>query len=268
VLSEEAEALLEAPEPMEGPVNTAGAEDSPFWTPDGFFFFFTPDVTVPVTGQVLDGVTGIWFAPDDGSEPVRVRLSMKPDDALDGCPSFDDDTLWFCTVRGGNHGEIDYWVADWDGVEARNWENAGEDLNTGLIGGEIHVLGDTMWFGGQGEDSLGEADLYALHREGDAWGEPEHLGDGPNSEANEVMPWVLPGEELWYTAPSGRGMPGPALWMSTWEDGAWSEGVEMVGSFAGEPTVDEDGNVYFTHHFFTAGPGDMLEADIYVARRK
>ena len=46
----------EAPVPMPGPVNTAGGEDSPFITPDGqeFYFFFTPDVRVPVEGQILD----------------------------------------------------------------------------------------------------------------------------------------------------------------------------------------------------------------------
>jgi hypothetical protein len=57
------------PVPMEGPANTAGAEDSPFITPDGsrFFFFFTPDVRVPVEKQVLDGATGIWECHREGS---------------------------------------------------------------------------------------------------------------------------------------------------------------------------------------------------------
>ncbi len=37
------------PVPVAGPVNTAGAEDSPFIAPDGgmFLFWFTPDVTIP-----------------------------------------------------------------------------------------------------------------------------------------------------------------------------------------------------------------------------
>jgi hypothetical protein len=35
---------------------------------------------------------------------------------------------------------------------------------------------------------------------------------------------------------------------------------------AGEPSIDEEGNVYFVHHFFD---GDkMIEADIYVAYKK
>ena len=38
------------PVPMPGPINTAGAEDSPFILPDGktFYFVFVPDVRVPV----------------------------------------------------------------------------------------------------------------------------------------------------------------------------------------------------------------------------
>ena len=38
------------PVPVPGGVNTAGAEDSPFITPDGktLYFFFTPDVNIPV----------------------------------------------------------------------------------------------------------------------------------------------------------------------------------------------------------------------------
>ena len=65
---------------MEGPVNTAGAEDSPFVTPDGqtLYFFFTPDVRVPAEQQLFDGVTGIWVTHrvDGGwTEPERVLLA-------------------------------------------------------------------------------------------------------------------------------------------------------------------------------------------------
>jgi hypothetical protein len=36
--------------------------------------------------------------------------------------------------------------------------------------------------------------------------------------------------------------------------------------FAGEPSLDNEVNIYFTHHFFKDNV--MLEADYYVARRK
>ena len=47
----------EEPVPLPYPVNTAGAEDSPFIMPDGntLYFFFTPDPAVPVEKQLIDG---------------------------------------------------------------------------------------------------------------------------------------------------------------------------------------------------------------------
>ena len=35
----------------------------------------------------------------------------------------------------------------------------------------------------------------------------------------------------------------------------------MTSRFAGEPSLDNEDNVYFTHHFFK--DGKMIEADIY-----
>ena len=46
----------------------------------------------------------------------------------------------------------------------------------------------------------------------------------------------------------------------------------MVSNFVGEPTVDEDGNLYFTHHLWqwTSGMTNFyaVESDIYVCYRK
>lgn len=55
----------EDPIPMLGPINTAGAEDSPFIPCcsdiEEFYFFFTPDVKVPIEEQISDGATGIYY---------------------------------------------------------------------------------------------------------------------------------------------------------------------------------------------------------------
>ena len=45
--------------------------------------------------------------------------------------------------------------------------------------------------------------------------------------------------------------------------GEWQEPEKMFAPFAGESSVDIDGNVYFTHHFYK--DNKMLEADYYVA---
>jgi len=46
----------------------------------------------------------------------------------------------------------------------------------------------------------------------------------------------------------------------------WGTPELIISQFAGEPSVDKEGNVYFTHHFYE--DGKMLDADIYVAYRK
>ncbi|HUV15043.1 MAG TPA: hypothetical protein VMW28_00580 [Pelolinea sp.] len=40
----------------------------------------------------------------------------------------------------------------------------------------------------------------------------------------------------------------------------------IVSQFAGEPSLDSSGNLYFIHHYYK--DGKMLEADIYFAKRK
>ena len=40
----------------------------------------------------------------------------------------------------------------------------------------------------------------------------------------------------------------------------------MISTLAGEATIDRDGNVYFTHHYYENDK--MIEADIYVAMKK
>ena len=85
-----------------------------------------------------------------------------------------------------------------------------------------------------------------------------------NTEADETRPFVTAdGQELWIT----RWHQGsPAIVRSTKVDGEWQEGELIVSRFAGEPTLDPQGNLYFVHHFYDDGV--MLEVDIYVAYRK
>jgi hypothetical protein len=49
-------------------------------------------------------------------------------------------------------------------------------------------------------------------------------------------------------------------------DGDWQEPELLISQFAGESSLDSEGNIYFTHHFYKDGV--MLEADYYIAYRK
>ncbi len=270
-------AAFEDPVPLAAPVTTAGAEDSPFFTPDGehLFFFFAPDARVPANEQLQDCTVGIWHATIDDaggfSEPERLLLSS--DVALDGCPTVANGELSFCSARVGNINEIDMYAAPFvDGAvgAVRNVE----ELNRDRTIGEWHFSpdGTTMWFGAALADSKGGMDLYEVRKDGDAWGEPRNLGD-VNGAGDEGFPWVsADGSELYFHRDSASGRTGPAIWHSArQDDGTYAAAEEVVYNFAGEANLDADGNLVFVHHYMTdpsAGPLQIREADLMIARRR
>lgn len=261
----------EAPIPMPGPVNTAGAEDSPFITPDGhtFLFFFTPDVQVPAEKQILDHVTGIWSTTWSGgnwTEPTRVVLST--DLALDGCPFLQGTTLWFCSARAGSYRGVDLYTAQLSSGVWGNVQNAGAQLNQQYQAGEMTLSpdGQTMYWG-RGDYATGTNALFQSNKTSTGWDTPFRMAN-VNNVSNAFQPFVTPnGTELWFTAPSGHGNPGPGVYRALRQGTGWGTPVEIVSRFAGEPTLDDQGNLYFVHHYFRANM-TMIEADIYVAYHK
>jgi hypothetical protein len=255
---------------MPGPINTAGGEDSPFISKDGqlFFFFFTPDVRVPAERQLIDSVTGIYVSHrlnDGWAEPVRVMLQDPGELSLDGCEFYQDGQLWFCTVRLGLMREIDIWLADFMDGQATNWRSAGEELNLQVGLGEFHFSADweTVYFHSDRPDGEGGIDLWIAHREGDSWSTPENI-TVLNTPDHDGWPYLSSdGSELYFTR-TYLGSPG--IFRSRWNGERWSEAELILSQFAGEPTLDDEGNLYFVHHYYNNG--EMLEADIYVAYRK
>jgi hypothetical protein len=259
--------------PLEGPVNTAGAEDAPVMAPDGkTFFFFTPDVSVPSNQQLLDSVTGIWWTRKVNNvwtEPERILLNN--DLALDGPFCIQGDTLWFGSIRVGNYlDDGDIYTAEYRNGRWENWQNAGAQLNSTYNIGELYTSrdGQTMYF--HRPDSAGSPrnDLWKTERSGNNWSEPVSLGPTVNTTLDESRPCLSSdGNELWFTGDSRLGYTGPALYRTTMTDSGWSAPEEIFSNFAGDPGLDDEGNVYFTHHFFDSSLA-MIEADIYVARKR
>jgi hypothetical protein len=275
----------EPPVPMPGPVNTAGGEDSPFITPDGewFFVWFTPDVRVPAERQLLDGATGIYWSKRVGSqwtEPERVVLFN--DVSLDGAQFVQGDTMWFASARddGVFRGEgpngLEWYTARRNGEEWLDWRNVGRRFNRDYQVGELHIAADgrTLYcHRGAEAGGHGRYDLWSLARTADGWAPPVNLGPVINTAADEGWPFLSEdGTELWFTRMNreGQATPGPSIWRSrTDTTGAWSPPELILSQFAGEPTLDRQGNLYFTHHYFTGtDPFRMIEADIYVCYRK
>jgi len=265
---------FEAPVPMPGPVNSAGAEDSPFITSDGqeFYFFFTPDVRVPVEKQLIDSVTGIWacrLVGGNWTEPERVVLS--DDVSLDGCQQVIGDTLWFASTRSRNMlGDIDVFYAVRRNGEWADWRNAGKQLNVDYNIGEFHLTSDhqTLYFGSP--EGTSDYDIWRMQRNATGWDAPVKLGPNVNTAKNEGWPYLSSDmTELYFTGWNDS-FAGPCIYLSRLDSlGQWGPREVIVQQFAGEPTLDDAGNLYFVHHYYTGGQNNrMLEADIYVCRRK
>ena len=99
----------EYPVPLGIPVNTAGAEDSPFIPidRDELYFFFTPDVNIPPEQQVSDQVTGIYVSKYDNNKwlnPERVWLQDPGKLALDGAQFIENNEMLFVSAREGYTG--------------------------------------------------------------------------------------------------------------------------------------------------------------------
>ncbi len=256
----------EDPVPLPYPVSTAGAEDSAFIMPDGntLYLWFTPDVNKPPEQQVTDGVTGIYVSrkTDGGwSAPQRVVLQDPGKLALDGCEFVQGDVMWFCSAREGYTG-MHWFTAELKNGEWQNWMNA--DFRPEYEVGELHITADgkELYFHSARPGGKGEYDIWVSDNVAGEWQEPKNVA-AVNSPQGDGWPFVTQdGSELWFSRLRGA----PELYRSRRVNGEWSEPEKMFSNFAGESSLDNDGNVYFTHHFFKDDV--MLEADIYVARKK
>ena len=130
--------------------------------------------------------------------------------------------------------------------------------------GELHItaVGSELYFHSSLPGGQGGVDIWAAENIDRVWQEPVNI-TGVNSIHTDNWPFVSQdGAELWFT----RAIGAPELYRSKKVNGEWTEPVKMFSIFSGESSMDNEGNIYYTHHFFKDDV--MLEADIYIARKK
>lgn len=253
----------EKPIPVPGEVNTAGAEDSPFITPDGdsLYFVFTPDVSIPLQKQLLDGVTGIYVSrkvSDTWTTPARIVLQAPAKLSLDGCEFVQSDVMWFCSAREGYDG-MHWFTAEQKNGKWQNWKSA--DFPSAYQVGELHITdeGNDLYFHSDRPGGQGGLDIWVSHKVKGAWQEPQNVA-AVNTPDAEGWPALSPdGEQLWFYR-------NWSVWRSLRVNGEWQKAELVVSPLAGEPSLDKAGNLYFVHHFYKNNK--MIEADIYVAYKK
>lgn len=261
--------ILHSPEfdaPVPVPViSTAGAEDSPFIPAgrDELYFFFVTDVRLDPSLQIRDPVNGIWMSSLQGGawqEPELVLLQKPRDLALNGCPFVAGDEIYFCTFRAGSS-SAQWFRAARAGGTWSGWARV--DFPSPYEVGELHFHGDTLYFGSARAGGSGGRDIWRAIRSGSQWSGLENVAT-VNGPEDDDLPYVTPdGLELWFTR-WYQGTPG--VFRSRRGEDGWQPPELVVSRFAGEPTLDRQGNLYFVHHYYRDGV--MIEADLYVARRK
>jgi len=251
------------PVPLPYPVNTRGAEDSAFVMPDGntLYVWFTPNNRMDVIEQAHDLVTGIYKferTSNGWSDAERVWLVEPGEPHLDGCGFFLGNKVWVCGAREGYEG-LHWFTSQYQGGE---WSiSQVENFNPDYEVGELHISNDgtELYFHSLRPGGKGGLDIWMSSMVDGEWGEPINL-ENVNSEYDEGWPALNPQEDqLWISK-------NYSIWRSDRVDGIWGTPVEIVSTLAGEATIDQDGNVYFTHHYYENDK--MIEADIYVITRK
>jgi hypothetical protein len=257
----------EEPVPLQYPVNTAGGEDCPVIQPDGkaLYLFFTPDVRVPIEKQLLDGVTGTYVSyriGDSWSRPERVWLEDPGKLSLDSTLCVQDNEMWFCSAREGYTGVNIFTAELVDGVW-KNWKYAGDRLMKEIQIGEVYVHGDDLYFHSARAGGKGGYDIWVTTRYQGTWSDPVNI-EAVNTDAMDGFPFVsTDGNELWFTRTH---MGTPAIFRSVRINAEWRQPELILSQFAGGATLDDEGNIYFVHHYYENG--EMVEGDIYYSRRK
>lgn len=253
------------PVPMDTVINTAGGEDSPFIPVDRdeLYFFFTPDVSVPAEKQVIDGVSGIYvseYLNNEWQPAKKVILQEQGKLALDGAEFVWGDTMLFVSAREGYTG-LHWFSAEF--IEGRwsNWQLS--DFNPDYEVGELHINHNELYYHSSRTGGKGQYDIWKLTRINGEWLNPVNV-QAVNTAELEGWPYLTAdGNELWFTRIY---MGSPAIYRSLKLSGEWQPPELIISQFAGEPTLDKDGNIYFVHHFYKNDV--MIEADIYVAYKK
>ena len=201
-------------------------------------------------------------ASGEWAQPQRVWLSDPGTLALDGAVAVQGTEMFFASAREGYAG-VNLFTATYANGAWGSWAYAGDRLMKEIQAGECHLHGDELYFHSGRTGGMGGYDIWVTSRETGTWSDPLNLAP-VNSEGMDGFPFVSSdGSELWFTRTY---LGTPAIYRSVRTGTHWGAPELIVSQFAGEPTLDDAGNLYFVHHYYENGV--MIEADIYMAPRK
>jgi Tol biopolymer transport system component len=246
----------------EGVISTSDDEMNAAFAPDGKTVYFTKNHA----GQRLGVIHESHFVNGRWTPPQVVPFSGQYTD-YDPVVSADGTRLFFDSNRplaGTGRKDFDLWVVE---KTAAGWgepRNLGEAINTKQDEFYASVAADgTLYFSATRPDTKGRLDIYRARWKDGAYAVPENLGDGVNSAAVEVDPYVAPDQSFVVFSATGRpdDMGAGDLYISEQVNGVFQPARHLgagINSTAREycPIGSPDGRYFFFTSF--RGFGDRI----------
>jgi outer membrane protein OmpA-like peptidoglycan-associated protein/tetratricopeptide (TPR) repeat protein len=192
--------------PLPGNINTSNNEGYTSVSADGRYIFFS------VCNQDGYGSCDIFYSFLKGNAwSRRMNLGERINSAAwDAQPaiSADGKTLIFSSARPGGMGGKDLWISRWKNGSWTIPENLGKTINTAddEEAPYLHYDGKTLYFSSSGHTGYGQHDIFRSQMLGGGeWTNPENMGRGINSDADEAGFYVDFKGERAYIASSREG---------------------------------------------------------------
>lgn len=216
-------------------INSASAESSPIFYPDGSLFFSSFNRK---KGVILDGEEGDYHAKiytskragNGNFEKATALPSIINRDKFNcGGITFSEDgnTMYFTRIKLMNNAveSSQLYVSQFKGGE---WSPANEVTE---LGNSIKIqhpsLGElygerVLFFTSDMAGGLGETDIYYSTLKGSSFGTPINLGSPINTAYEEKTPFFFDGK-LFFSSNGHPGMGGLDIFQASWTGSTWSD---------------------------------------------
>jgi outer membrane protein OmpA-like peptidoglycan-associated protein/tetratricopeptide (TPR) repeat protein len=273
---------MEEPVNLNSPINSKWGDYSPQSSPNGRIIYFTSKRKDARSAGQTDGdfneTNGwdedVYIIEQEGASWTTPKQLPEPinSDGHDFGASFSGDgqsMVYVACGRDGGIGSCDLYLLN---LEGNTWSapvNMGNLVNSKDWDSQptMSADGSTIIFASDRENGFGGADLYLITKSkyGD-WGVASNLGPVLNTPFTEKSPFLSPdGKTLYFTSDGHPGHGGLDLFMSVFDNGKWSEPVNL-----GRPLNSENDDAYFTiggsgevGYFASTRKGTLGDLDLY-----